>query len=220
MKRDQFGRDVRKLVKPLHVSSDVIRDLHFLYMEEQESTNERLKDFIERVGEDYGLSVKGMEYKTVKFQQHTPEQIEKHNEWKRRSQEKALNNLKNKPKKKIKQYSEKGQKRKQEEDKAMREFWKENENEFGACVCAETGIWLHEYSASLIHHIFSKGSNESSRTDKENFIILCFDSHQDAEKEDPTMKTYEHMQEVRQKMKLKYARSVLSEFDKIKNKSA
>lgn len=200
MKRDQFGRDIRKRLDG-HVSSDQVRELYQIFIEGDFT----IDNFLNVFADAQNLKLKTSIPKIHKFKKPTPEQIEKHNRWQKESVAKAAFNLSKKPKKTLKHTTVKMQKIKQEEGAAMQMFWDQFADHRGWCRCTESGKWIGTYRAMYVHHIWTKGSNPASRCDMENFIILSQEAHDQAHNGEKEMKCYPFMKERRQYLKKKYA---------------
>jgi hypothetical protein len=112
---------------------------------------------------------------------------------------------------KIRPYSEKMQKIKNDEGKAMREFWELTEDYRGWNQCSESGLWLRGYAAIYVHHIWTKGAGSAARCDKDNFIILSAEAHDQAHNFEGEMKVGAFMKERRQQMKTKYAKLAMGD---------
>lgn len=208
MKRDQFGRSLRKVVVG-YLSSERIISLYNLFCEHELET---IQQFLNKFADAENLVLPiPKPPKNYRFPQPTQEQIKKHQAWKKEVAKKAAKNLAKKPKKGINQQSVSGKKVKKKEAKAMRKYWNSRQDYRGWCQCEETGEWLRGYAAYYVHHIWTKGSAPKARYDNKNFVILSALAHNQAHDDEKKLSIYPALIKRRQQLKIKYARKILDQ---------
>lgn len=169
MKRDQFGRDIRKKVDG-YLSSDRIRELFEKF--ESDGFNS-IDNFLNCIADDENIVLSKKERKHYQFPKPTKEQIEKHKAWKQKSIQKAVENNSKKPKKAIKPMNLDRLKIESDYIKAKQLFMRDHD---GGCDGCGTFCGMRRFS-----HRIARSIREDLISDIDNLDLMCDDCHEKVE---------------------------------------
>jgi len=175
--KDQFSKQIRK-ISNTYIGINLMRDLYFEYIKdngENGTMSEYPSQFIGRVGQSYGIELKVQENKPFSQKKPSPEQIQKHYEWKRESQIKAAAKKRTtKPSSKnIEPLSKNRLRLESQYNKVKAEIKKEREPICQGCGCGGCPL--------TFSHRIPRSRTIKLLAVKENIDLYCLACHEEVE---------------------------------------